>query len=53
VHDVRVGFERRSYDYAQFLDPVSLAGGGPKTSRITDPGYLDTVQASVALRSVK
>jgi len=26
VHDVREWFERRSYDYARFADPVSLAG---------------------------
>jgi hypothetical protein len=25
MHDLRDWFERRSYDYAQFADPVSLA----------------------------
>jgi hypothetical protein len=25
VHDVRQWFERRSYDYSQFTDPLSLA----------------------------
>jgi hypothetical protein len=25
VHDVRDWFEQRSYDYSQFVDPVSLA----------------------------
>jgi glucosyl-3-phosphoglycerate synthase len=26
VHDVREWFEQRTYDYAQFVDPVALAG---------------------------
>ncbi len=105
MHDVREWLERRSYDYAQFADPVSLAGRKrelsllvsvfslllrclrttqavrtlidetctpsgrasgdleqllnhdlarrPKTSRITGLRNPGTVQASLALRSVK